>query len=183
MLPLLFWGSVIIEVVYLLLFIRTIRQQDFRFWPPPSPRSWQFFSTWILAGLVFVGFFFVGILDFNSALFKSWGRFPLGILLHLIGAVIGSWAFKSSGLHLTIGLGDELVSSGPYRFSRNPQYLGDMLHILGWMVLTNSWRTWIIGVLGIVLNLLAPFTEEPWLEEKFGDAYLRYKQRVPRFIW
>ena len=60
--------------------------------------------------------------------------------------------------------------------------MGDILHIIGFMVITNSWMAWIIGVFGIVLNLLAPFTEEPWLEERFGDAYLEYKQEVPRFI-
>ena len=60
--------------------------------------------------------------------------------------------------------------------------MGDILHIFGFMLITNSWMTWIIGVFGIVLNLLAPFTEESWLEERFGDAYLEYKQEVPRFI-
>jgi protein-S-isoprenylcysteine O-methyltransferase Ste14 len=96
--------------------------------------------------------------------------------------VIGSWSFKTFGLLATIGLGDKLITTGPYQYSRNPQYLGDILHIVGFMVITNSWRTWIIGVLGMVLNMLAPFTEKPWLEERYGDAYLEYKKRVPRFI-
>jgi len=38
---------------------------------------------------------------------------------------------------------------------------------------------WVIGGLGIRLNLLVPLTEEPWLEEKIGAAYLEYKERVP----
>lgn len=50
------------------------------------------------------------------------------------------------------------------------------------MILTNSWMVGLIGILGVALNLLAPFTEEPWLTERFGDAYLAYKRRVPRFI-
>jgi protein-S-isoprenylcysteine O-methyltransferase Ste14 len=40
----------------------------------------------------------------------------------------------------------------------------------------------VIGFLGVVLNVLAPFTEEPWLEQRFGEAYLNYKRQVPRFI-
>jgi protein-S-isoprenylcysteine O-methyltransferase Ste14 len=50
------------------------------------------------------------------------------------------------------------------------------------MILTNSWMVWVIGTLGVILNILAPLTEEPWLEERFGDEYREYKARVPRFI-
>lgn len=179
---LLFFTSVLIEIVYLLLFVLTIKRSGFRFWPPPSPRSWQFFTAWLLASLVFVGFLFVGLLDFNSAFLRAWVRFPIGLLLHIAGAIIGSWTFAAFGLHATLGLGNELITKGPYQYSRNPQYIGDILHILGYMTLTNSWMTWVIGVLGIALNILAPFTEESWLEEKFGVSYLAYKRRVPRFL-
>lgn len=178
----LFLGSITIEVIYLVLFMITIRRPDFRFWPPPSHRSWQFFVSWLLAALVFVGFFFVGLLDFNSSILDAWLRFPIGLILHIAGTIIGSWSFSTLGLRATIGLGDELVTKGPYQYSRNPQYIGDILHIVGFMVITNSWMTWGIGVLGIVLNLLAPFSEEPWLENKYGEAYLQYKKRVPRFF-
>lgn len=178
----LFLGSVTIEVVYLVLFVITIRRPGFRFWPPPSHRSWQFFVSWILASLVFVGFFFVGLLDFNSSILHAWLRFPIALVVHLSGAIIGSWSFTTLGLRATIGLGNELVTTGPYQYSRNPQYIGDMFHIVGFMLITNSWMTWIIGGLGIALNLLAPFTEEPWLEKKHGEEYLRYKKRVPRFF-
>lgn len=178
----LFLGSITIEIIYLALFILTIRRPDFQFWPPPSHRSWQFFTAWLLAALVFVSFFFVGLLDFNSSFLHVWIRFPVCILLHILATIIGSWAFASFGLRATIGLGDELITKGPYRYSRNPQYLTDILHIMCFMVITNSWMTWIIGVLGIVLNILAPFTEEPWLEAKFGEEYLEYKEKVPRFF-
>lgn len=178
----LFWGSVLIEIVYLVLFILTIRRPGFRFWPPPSHRSWQFFTAWILASLVCVGFFFVGLLDFNSACLKFWARFPVALVVHILGAIIGSWAFAVFGLRAVIGLGNGLVTRGPYQYSRNPQYIADILHIVGYMLITNSWMTWMIGILGITLNILAPFTEEPWLEARFGDRYLQYKHKVPRFF-
>jgi protein-S-isoprenylcysteine O-methyltransferase Ste14 len=178
----LFYGSIAIEVIYLVLFVITIWHPDFRFWPPPSHRSWQFFASWLLAALVLVGFFFIGLLDFNSSILHAWLRFPFGLLLHIFGSIIGSWSFSTFGLRSTIGLGDELITKGPYQYSRNPQYIGDILHIIGFMMITNSWMNWIIGVLGIILNLLAPFTEEPWLEKKYGEAYLEYRKNVPRFI-
>ena len=178
----LFLGSILIEVIYLVLFILTIRRPGFRFWPPSSPRSWQFFTAWLLASFVFVGFFFVGLLDFDSAILKTWIRFPVGIIICIPGVAIGLWANAAFGLRATIGLGRELVTKGPYRYSRNPQYLSDILGAVGYMVITNSWMAWFIGLLGIALNILAPFTEEPWLEKKFGEAYLDYKRSVPRFL-
>jgi protein-S-isoprenylcysteine O-methyltransferase Ste14 len=179
----LFSTAVVLELIYGLLFILTIRLPGFRFWPPPSPRSWQFFVSWFVAALVVVDFLFVGLLDFDSFVLPHfWWRLPLALVLFLLASAIGTWSFSTFGLRTTIGLGDRLITDGPYRYSRNPQYVGDSLNIIGYMVLTNSWMVWIIGVLGVMLNILAPFTEEPWLEERFGDRYLAYKRRVPRFF-
>ncbi len=179
----LFSTTVILELIYGLLFILTIKLSGFRFWPPPSPRSWQFFSSWFIAILVAVNFLFIGFLDFDSFVLPHfWLRFPFALVLFLVASAIGFWSFSTFGLRATIGLGDKLITDGPYRYSRNPQYIGDSLNIIGYMVLTNSWMVWIIGILGVMLNILAPFTEEPWLEERFGDRYLEYKRRVPRFI-
>jgi protein-S-isoprenylcysteine O-methyltransferase Ste14 len=182
MAKILFTISLVLEVFYVVMFVLTIRRPGFSFWPPPSPRSWQFFVSWFVAGVVAVNFLFVGLLDFDSGFLHTRLRFPVGILLHLAGTAIGSWAFAAIGFNTNIGLGKKLVTGGPYRYSRNPEYIGDMLHILGYMVLTNSCMAWMIGILGLLLNLMAPFTEEPWLEGKFGEIYRSYKSRVPRFI-
>ena len=179
----LFLSALLLEFLYIVLFILTIRLPGFRFWPPPSARSWQFFTTWLIAGIVTVEFFFVGLLDFDSAILPSLKtRFPLALLCFIVGMSLGTWAGRAFGFRATLGLGDRLVTRGPYRYSRNPQYLGDSLSILGYMVLTNSWMVGAIGLLGVILNLLAPFTEEPWLEERFEDDYREYKRRVPRFL-
>jgi protein-S-isoprenylcysteine O-methyltransferase Ste14 len=178
----LFVNAIVFELLYLLIFILTIKLPNFRFWPPPSHRSWQFFVSWLLAGLVAVNFLFVGLLDFDSFILHHRLRFPIALVLFIFSSVIGFWSFSTLGLRATIGLGDELVTGGPYQYSRNPQYLGDSLNIIGYMILTNSWMVWTIGILGVILNLLASFTEEPWLEEKFGASYLAYKRIVPRYI-
>jgi len=179
----LFSIAVVFELVYILLFILTIKLPGFRFWPPPSPRSWQFFSAWFIAGIVAVNFLILGILDFDSSFFPGLRfRAPVAIIFFVISATLGMWSTTTFGLRAIIGLGDKLILKGPYRYTRNPQYLGDSLSIVGYMILTNSWMVWIIGILGVILNLIAPFTEEPWLEERYGDCYLEYKRSVPRFI-
>jgi protein-S-isoprenylcysteine O-methyltransferase Ste14 len=179
----LFSAALVLEIIYVWLFVLTIRLPGFRFWPPPSHRSWQFFFSWFIASLVGVSFFFVGLLDFDSFFLPRFLlRLPFALAFFLFGSAIGFWSFSVFGLRAMIGLGDELITNGPYRYSRNPQYIADSLHIMGYMVLTNSSMVWIIGILGVSLNVLAPFTEEPWLEERFGTAYGEYKYRVPRFI-
>jgi protein-S-isoprenylcysteine O-methyltransferase Ste14 len=181
--PVLFFTALILELIYGALFILTIKLPGFRFWPPPSHRSWQFIFSWLIASVVAVNFFFIGLLDFDSFFLPGLRpRFPFALALFVFGSAIGFWSSTVFGVRATLGLGGKLVTGGPYRYSRNPQYVGDSLNIMGYMVLTNSWMVWLVGILGVMLNILAPFTEEPWLEERFGDAYLEYKRRVPRFF-
>jgi protein-S-isoprenylcysteine O-methyltransferase Ste14 len=181
--PTLLSVALVLEIVYGLLFALTIKLPGFRFWPPPSRRSWQFLVSWLLVIVVAVVFFFLGLLDFGSFwLPRFWLRFPVALVLFLLASAIGLWAHTVFPLRATIGLGSRLVTEGPYRYTRNPQYISDSLSILGYMVLTNSWMVWVVGALGVALNVLAPFTEEPWLEERFGEAYREYKARVPRFF-
>ena len=179
----LFAGTVILELIYIVLFVLTIKLPGFRFWPPPKARSWQFFFSWFTACLVAVNFLVTGLLDFNSfGLFSLKQRLPYAIGIFVFGSLIGTWAFVTFGIKNVIGMEDRLVTDGPYRYTRNPQYIGDSLNIIGYIVLTNSWMTLVIGLLGVILNLLAPYTEEPWLEERYGERYRKYKRRVPRFI-
>jgi protein-S-isoprenylcysteine O-methyltransferase Ste14 len=179
----LFAAAVSIEIIYIGLFILTIKHSSFHFWPPPKARSWQFFVSWIMAGVVVVIFPFLGLLNFDRFILPNlWTRLPVALVVFVIGTVIGSWAYLSFGLRTTIGLGQQLIIRGPYRYTRNPQYIGDSLNILAFIILTNSWMAAVVGMLGILLNYLAPFTEEPWLEEQFGDAYREYRRSVPRFF-
>jgi protein-S-isoprenylcysteine O-methyltransferase Ste14 len=76
-----------------------------------------------------------------------------------------------------------IVETGPYRFTRNPIYLGMFLGLVGLAIAFDS--LWL-------LVMLVPFTlairygvvarEEPYLERKFGDAYRQYRARVRRWL-
>lgn len=180
---LLFFIALGFELIYILMFALTIRGPHFRFWPPPSARSWQFFVAWLLAAVVGVIFLFLGVLDFESFQFSSfWGRLPVAMSLLVLASLLGIWIYAVFPFRATMGLGNRLITRGPYRYSRNPQYISDSMSILGYMILTSSWMVWVIGILGVILNLMAPLTEEPWLEERFGDAYRAYRAETPRFF-
>jgi protein-S-isoprenylcysteine O-methyltransferase Ste14 len=179
----LFFTALILEVVNGLLFFLTIERPGFRFWPPPSHRSWQFFLSWFLDLLVAVLFIILGLFDFVSFWLTRFGlRLPVALTACALSSAIGIWVYTVFPYDTTVGPGDRLITAGPYRHSRNPQYIADSLSIFGYMFLTNSWMVWVIGTLGMSLNIIAPFTEETWLEERFAEAYREYKARVPRFF-
>lgn len=76
-----------------------------------------------------------------------------------------------------------LVTWGPYRFSRNPMYLGLALVYaatalaLGW-----GWPLLLLAPVVLTVTHRVIRREEPYLERRFGSAYLDYKSRVRRWI-
>ena len=77
----------------------------------------------------------------------------------------------------------ELVLEGPYKFTRNPMYLTMVLVCVGFAVmLVSAWVLLLTPLCGMILYLIAIRHEEVYLEQKFADRYLRYKDRVRRWI-
>ena len=179
---LLFTTDVIILLVLLMGAVWSVALPGKRIWPPPQKRSWQYIVTWVCFSLVFLFNAVLLVLDWNSWLFESEIRLILGIPLALIGALLVSWGVATLGVRNSSGLKDGFVSSGPYRFTRNPQYLGDMLLFIGLSVITNSLYLWITHALIILVFTVAPLAEETWLEEQYGEAYREYKRGISRFL-
>ena len=69
-----------------------------------------------------------------------------------------------------------------FSWSRNPIYVVSIIGMAGWILIVGSTFLTILIVLWGALYIGAPFIEEPWLEQQYGDEYVRYKRRVPRFI-
>ena len=76
-----------------------------------------------------------------------------------------------------------IVTEGFFRYTRNPLYLSLMLIYSGISIYANSlWLVFLLPVLLIALERAVVVREEEYLEGKFGDAYLRYKKTVRRWI-
>ena len=76
-----------------------------------------------------------------------------------------------------------LVTTGVYGLSRNPMYVAVVLVLWGWAL--GFWSSplavyAIIVMIGFHLRVV--FGEEPWLARTHGEAWIRYKARVPRWL-
>lgn len=76
-----------------------------------------------------------------------------------------------------------LVSSGIYRYSRNPMYVGVLLMLLGWGIYLGNVLSIVCVPLFIVYITRFQITpEERMLQDKFGNEFLAYKNRVRRWL-
>jgi protein-S-isoprenylcysteine O-methyltransferase Ste14 len=76
-----------------------------------------------------------------------------------------------------------IVEAGPYRFTRNPIYLGMFLGLIGLTVaLDNLWLLVMLVPFAIVIRSGVVAREEAYLERKFGDVYRSYRSRVRRWL-
>ncbi|MFC7174020.1 methyltransferase family protein [Haloplanus litoreus] len=82
----------------------------------------------------------------------------------------------------TMGVTGDLYTSGPYAYTRNPQYVGMIVGVTGFALLADSAPVATLAAVHVGWVLLLPRAEEPHLRAEFGDAYDRYATRVPRFV-
>ncbi len=76
-----------------------------------------------------------------------------------------------------------MITSGLFKISRNPIYLGMLLILLGEAILLGSIITFIFPLLFIISTNVAVIPiEEKMLEKRFGKKYLDYKNKVGRWI-
>ncbi len=77
----------------------------------------------------------------------------------------------------------EMVSTGLYKYSRNPMYLGIILIIIGEAVYFESENILIYSILlAVFFHLVVVFLEEPHLKRKFGAEYNEYLGKTPRWF-
>lgn len=132
-----------------------------------------------------------------SSALQRW-RVPLGFMA---GVALIVWAHPRP-LSLAIGLpiaalglalracaagyirkNDALATTGPYRYTRNPLYLGSALLGAGFVIAADYWLLALLALvllLGVYLPVIG--AEERYLAERFGAAFQEYAARVPRLL-
>ncbi len=154
----------------------------FRIWPPPKKNSWQQGVSWTLFTITMFGVPLIGILDFQSLGYSHWSRFLIGGIAILIGLGIDIWGTMTLTAQQSLGEKGKIITEGPYRYTRNPQYVGFILLYVGIVLVIYSIFALVTGAFVILLFFIIPFSEEPWLRQQYGTPYEEYCKTVPRFI-
>lgn len=110
----------------------------------------------------------------------------IGLVAAAVGLILVSQAFflfRSSGASVTFERSAELVTSGPYRISRNPMYLGMLLCLCGLVVALGNVAALAGPVLffGVIEWMFLPYEEEKMAQE-LGEPYQVYCTRVRRWL-
>ena len=97
------------------------------------------------------------------------------IALGMVIAMVSLWQWDKNP-------SNELFVEGLYKYSRNPQYLGDILILSGNVFLISSFKVLKFTILMFIfVNSLIYFIEEPKLKKQFGESYFEYCPKVNRW--
>lgn len=115
------------------------------------------------------------------------GSRGLGGVLFCLGAAGFAWMVRTMKMAGTpiqnSAIPATLVESGPFKRTRNPMYLFGSVAYAGLaLLLVEPWSLALLPAVLAVTHSGVVLREEALLERQFGDAYKRYKARVPRWL-
>ena len=177
----LFFAAIITIYLYLLMIVWSILKPRQRIWPPGAS-TWKVLFSWIIfymgVGLTII----LSVIQWNTWFIPSEIRFGVGAPLLTLGGGLAVWGIVTLGVENTHGRKGGFVLQGPYRFTRNPQYLGDIVMLIGVILLVNAIHVTVVSLLMILTFILMPLSEETWLQVQYGKEYLHYKTQTSRFL-
>lgn len=149
-------------------------------------KTFIFSSVFILVwGWIFLNISRIFDKYFNIR-FPEWSQI-CGIVLIFTGSVIGlicivTLFITGNGTPAPFDAPKKFVSSGPYKFIRNPMYLGGLIILIGFGFYENSISIVLFSILWILsANIFIIYFEEPSLRKRFGSTYDNYCKTVMRW--
>jgi protein-S-isoprenylcysteine O-methyltransferase Ste14 len=138
------------------------------------------YASVLSAGLLAEALFPVGFLPRAIARAFGWPLLGAGLLL----IILGLRALRNAGTNVNpYEPTTSLVLEGPYRFTRNPLYLGLTLVYSGITIRANAlWATLLLPFVLVLMQRGVIDREERYLERLFGEEYVSYKARVRRWV-
>ncbi|MBN1253127.1 MAG: isoprenylcysteine carboxylmethyltransferase family protein [Bacteroidales bacterium] len=136
------------------------------------------YLTWIALLLLFFNIEVVNSISFYYNNYISFIILAIGLAFSIISIVnLGS----STRLGLPI---DDTIfkTNGLYKISRNPMYLGFNLLTISSMIYTLNIIIVVLGIYSITIYHMIILVEERYLESRFGNEYLNYKQKTKRYF-
>jgi protein-S-isoprenylcysteine O-methyltransferase Ste14 len=118
---------------------------------------------------------------------EDWPAGLVGAVVFVLALVLAIWAIDTmtrAGTNVpTNRPTTAIVESGPYRFTRNPIYMGMFGGLIGLgIAFDNPWLLLLMALFALVIRYGVVAREEAYLERTFGDAYREYRRRVRRWL-
>ena len=142
--------------------------------------------------LVFLGAIVLGVIVQHKAMplslvFARWLRLAAAVLILACGVSLVASArilFKRTGQNpIPWKPTPELILQGPYRFTRNPMYVGVTLFVIGLgLAVNNLWISLFAAPALLVVHFIAVLPEERYLGAKFGESYQSFLAQVRRYL-
>ena len=119
----------------------------------------------------------------RSRTLDAWSAIPFGIGLLILLACVREFYVSGKGTLAPWSPPKHLVTSGLYRFSRNPMYIGVLLILAGWTLAFHSRSLAIYtAIVAVGFHVRVVFFEEPYLAAAHGEEFAQYKRRVRRWF-
>lgn len=136
------------------------------------------FSTLTLIALI-ISIFQIGTLEYDSS--NQTIRI-IGLIFYLIFSWIQIWAFKTLGENysqdIAIKKDHQLVTNGPFKVIRHPQYLSQILLDLGGAIATLSFILAPLAIIEIPFLFMRASLEDKLMEKHFGESFKSFKKRT-----
>jgi protein-S-isoprenylcysteine O-methyltransferase Ste14 len=147
----------------------------------------------VVYAIIFIGF----ILVYLPSRFARWSGIVepttgmpqvAGMILVALGTLLALWCvftfvFIGKGTPAPFDPPRKLVIRGPYRFVRNPMYIGAGMTLAGAALFYESLSIlFYTALFFLIVHLFVVFYEEPTLQRTFGDDYQAYRRRVGRWV-
>jgi protein-S-isoprenylcysteine O-methyltransferase Ste14 len=142
--------------------------------------------------LVFLGAIVLGVIVQHKAMplslvFARGLRLAAAVLILACGVSLVASArilFKRTGQNpIPWKPTPELILQGPYRFTRNPMYVGVTLFVIGLgLAVNNLWISLFAAPALLVVHFIAVLPEERYLAAKFGESYRSFLAQVRRYL-
>ncbi len=151
-------------------------------WPTPDkPLRTSLFlilgNLWIIANLYLA--FILSIQQPSYLIFQSIIWKLLATLMISLSIILSLWAWKVFGLKRILGFKiNKIITDGPYRYMRHPQYFAIALATLGLAILINTSYMLVFSISTIITFYLIALFEERKLSSIFGEEYMRYRRKT-----
>lgn len=124
----------------------------------------------------------------NTRFIQQPMNYLISVPLFVTGLILMVWTsiifFSSKGTPVPVHPPQMLITKGPYRFTRNPMHTGLFLVMIASGFYYSSLLSLLVFTPAYIIldTLMIKFIEEPGLEKRLGENYMKYKERTPMFF-